>query len=759
MRTESSAGGAERAAAERPAATKFRRVVLHVGGDKTGSTAIQMALDGGRDLLIGQSLAAYPPGLSHAELGSALSADPTAYPFNAHKGPVNVEALRERDRAYLERLRDWIAGAPQCPRLVFSYEGFKDLDVESLARMRGFCSEYAGDVQVVFYVRAPLSFAASAMSQRVKFGFKSFPAGDPPISPYKRMLSSIVGAFGKANVVVRQFAADALKNGDVVDDFLGLLEIPESVAQQLLADRRWVNESLSEPALIVGDALIDELSGSRRFYSDEEFFERYGKYLASIPGGPIRLTRKQALGVKAASQPHTTYLQDEFGIRFEEKEADYLVAPEEVGSGRRNGYVAIGRMMGKVGQPLGREDFESSECFAVSASLQGSKAVQRGASLCFEVEFSVSAEIDELEPGIHIHDEQGRVVFGTNTTLLKRPLLRVAPGRHVLRYYLVADWPAGRYTAGFAFAQRGKEGFKELCWYDAVVDFSVSLPWSEETVGYAKVPVEFDHLGSNGAVVERIESAAGSVEMDGVMGDARAGESFWLPVRLRNASGRRWTGTLLHPINLAYRWVNPGDETVALEGEHTALSVRDIEADAVVSMRVAVLAPEVPGRFRLVIMPVQEGVFWFDQRGFVPATLDVVVVGPESPRRYPATDARLRSSVGIREGRSIKSTGKAGALMFGPYAQLPAGGFVARLEGRCDEAGSATSIDVACETGNRVIARREIEVSAGVIGELEFELEHAVNDLEVRVWVSAESQVCVDVLSIQPKVRERMFEP
>ncbi len=127
---------------------------------------------------------------------------------------------------------------------------------------------------------------------------------------------------------------------------------------------------------------------------------------------------------------------------------------------------------------------------SVYAELEG-ETFQRGEMLRFSLEFSLTEKVGEIEPGIHIFDEVGRWVFGTNTTLLGQPQCEIGPGSYRIRWYVVADLPPGRYTAGFALADRS-QGLKELFWRDALLTFRV-LPAARRSpsVGWADLPVGF----------------------------------------------------------------------------------------------------------------------------------------------------------------------------------------------------------------------------------------------------------------------------
>jgi hypothetical protein len=221
---------------------KFKRVVLHFGADKTGSTAIQKAFDLTRQTLLESGVLAYPPGEWHAQLGSYFCDNPLNYIFNIQVGSTDIEVIRNSDRRYFQKLQDWLNRVPVCETLLFSYEGFVDLDESSLENLKTFCEKFAETVSVMLYVRPPLAYAVSAISQRVKQGLSTWPVGNPPISAYKNFFEKTTAVFGKENICVRVFAPDVLKNGDVVADFCEVLGIPYKLVEKIQAKSIIANE-------------------------------------------------------------------------------------------------------------------------------------------------------------------------------------------------------------------------------------------------------------------------------------------------------------------------------------------------------------------------------------------------------------------------------------------------------------------------------------------------------------------------------------
>ncbi|MCA7120270.1 MAG: glycosyltransferase, partial [Acidibrevibacterium sp.] len=114
--------------------------------------------------------------------------------------------------------------------------------------------------------------------------------------------------------------------------------------------------------------------------------------------------------------------------------------------------------------------------------------------------------------------------------------------------------------------------------------------------------------------------------------------------------------------------------------------------------------------------------------------------------RYWASHPRLPSQIGCRVGRNVWSTGKAGYLLHGPYIGLPAGGYVATVYGALNKPGAFGDayIDVAAKQGEFRLTEKKLAESAarpGILGVIEFTLDGYMDDVEVRLWVDAETDL------------------
>ncbi len=137
-----------------------------------------------------------------------------------------------------------------------------------------------------------------------------------------------------------------------------------------------------------------------------------------------------------------------------------------------------------------RRRFTVPEVTLKSASIQGGNAHRQGELACFELVFELNQAFENLEVGIHLHDDLGRVAFGSNTTRLRCPSLDPREGVHTARFYLALDLPIGEYTAGFAVAVVAPAAFRQLAWIDDLVTFHVLSPVDRHGVGFTEIPAE-----------------------------------------------------------------------------------------------------------------------------------------------------------------------------------------------------------------------------------------------------------------------------
>lgn len=124
---------------------------------------------------------------------------------------------------------------------------------------------------------------------------------------------------------------------------------------------------------------------------------------------------------------------------------------------------------------------------------------------------------------------------------------------------------------------------------------------------------------------------------------------------------------------------------------------------------------------------------------------------PDNVHRYWGSDNRLGSQTGRKNGRDIVCTGTAGYLLFGPYLKLDAGRYQLIIRGESDVISLAGArIDIAVDKGDTIIGEGFLTASnqSGCLWDMLFNLDKKCTDLEVRIWVSENTNLSISMIEI-----------
>lgn len=228
-------------------------VYLHIGMNKTGTSAIQTTLARHSEAMRSAGLL-YPQagrmGMAHYGLSDTLGfSQGTSEPRSAQKH--GQQALYESVQHELQ--------ASEAGTVVFSSENFSlPRKVEAV---RDFFSSF--DVRVVVYLRRHDSWWESAYAQAVKMverppwgpGIEAFlryhKRWKPNHGNYRELVDRWAGVFGPRNIIVRPYEAQQ-NDGGVVGDFFGVIGHGE-IAQGLEPNSTRVNEKLDDSILTLID--------------------------------------------------------------------------------------------------------------------------------------------------------------------------------------------------------------------------------------------------------------------------------------------------------------------------------------------------------------------------------------------------------------------------------------------------------------------------------------------------------------------------
>jgi hypothetical protein len=108
----------------------------------------------------------------------------------------------------------------------------------------------------------------------------------------------------------------------------------------------------------------------------------------------------------------------------------------------------------------------------------------------------------------------------------------------------------------------------------------------------------------------------------------RSGDSFKLPVILKNTSNFIWSTWGRYPTHFSYLWFN-SSERLSTEQIRTLLP-SDVNPGESIGITATIQAPSLPGEYRLVLTMVQEKIFWFSDKMSNPLSIPLKVTASDS---------------------------------------------------------------------------------------------------------------------------------
>lgn len=180
-------------------------LVIHIGSQKTGTTAIQGFLNTNQSLLKKRGVSYVSAGRKHI----------------AHN-PIVRPLLTGSGQEILTSIRDEISADPSCIHILSSEMFFRGRVGSILGAA---FQDLNQEVKIVGYLRRPDAYAEAMYKQKVKNGRidsnpQAFLKKFRNSLHYKGILDAFTRSFGSGTVCVRPFERAQLKSGDVVHDFL-----------------------------------------------------------------------------------------------------------------------------------------------------------------------------------------------------------------------------------------------------------------------------------------------------------------------------------------------------------------------------------------------------------------------------------------------------------------------------------------------------------------------------------------------------------
>ena len=290
---------------------RLKNIYLHVGGDKAGSTTIQRIFDANRDKLA-EAGYYYAKDVSHYLLAGFFSHHPMLLDhYRVRESRYDEESVKRLACEYVDDLISDLRSG-EYHTLILSYEGFLGLTEEEMHSLKHFLLEWSDNVSVIYYMRPHLSYATSAMSERVRFGSPAWSV-HPPVTIYMPRLKMLKNVFGQSALLLRKFSRTDLLGGDVFQDFIAQIKMPKTLVERLDVAVSRANESLTEEAILIGTAmlrLLKPVSGP----VGEDFNKIFSPILERIKGRCYRLNKLQIEVIRRATAIDVRDVRQEFGV-------------------------------------------------------------------------------------------------------------------------------------------------------------------------------------------------------------------------------------------------------------------------------------------------------------------------------------------------------------------------------------------------------------------------------------------------------------
>jgi len=227
------------------------KLVLHIGTEKTGTTSVQNFFRWNRERLAERGIL-YPeaPGhRNHTGLATAAQSVDKRDPLRKTAGlKTEAQILAFREELFAGLAREAAARPFRLAVMSGEHCSSRLLEDEEVVWLKEQLDKLFTETRIVVYLRRQDDYLLSTYSTAVKSGNLN-----PIATPKERtidkrynhwdMLARWARVFGRGNIVCRKFERSALRNGDIVDDFLDVvgidgrgLERPEPVNESLDAE-------------------------------------------------------------------------------------------------------------------------------------------------------------------------------------------------------------------------------------------------------------------------------------------------------------------------------------------------------------------------------------------------------------------------------------------------------------------------------------------------------------------------------------------
>lgn len=225
----------------------MKKIFLHIGMHKTGTSSIQSTLFHSTELLKKYNVF-YPTSLGENHsipLYSNFCENPSRYYLHVKNG-LSQKEVEHFNESYINSFMAELKQNYDIERLVLSGEDVSSLTELDLIKLRKFLRKELNnyELKIICFVRNPWSYFTSSTQEYLKVGHNK-PA--IPTSIYKTCLEKFITVFGRDSISVYSFEKACNAEYGIVGEFLKIIGLDYNVINQIPIKR--VNESLSHQAV------------------------------------------------------------------------------------------------------------------------------------------------------------------------------------------------------------------------------------------------------------------------------------------------------------------------------------------------------------------------------------------------------------------------------------------------------------------------------------------------------------------------------
>ena len=284
---------------------KKKLCIVHIGMHKTGSSSIQNTLF--------QNL--NDPYFHYANLGvanhsAAIYSMFADVPENYHAHiarKLSKDEVTEYNSKNKKMLIDSFNTIDATVTAIISGEDIGYLNVNELMRLKKFLDIYFYSIEIIVYIRPPISYIQSAFQELVKHGLRRFDFThcDPNYSRFQ-IFENI---FGRDQIIFRPFDIKKLYHNDIVMDFYHTLSISIHRDYKQVKD----NESISLEALsllYIYQKYINDFTYGKNIFNERK---NLIKILSQIGESRLKFSKDVLKSVLQSNEEGLYFLEEQMG--------------------------------------------------------------------------------------------------------------------------------------------------------------------------------------------------------------------------------------------------------------------------------------------------------------------------------------------------------------------------------------------------------------------------------------------------------------